>query len=152
MNCHDPFGENLRFASLKNSLLKPLLTPSLPPPVMPEITLQDLAEKLDAISIQVQQLGALHSTEPYQLIDKKTAVQRTGLSAATLKAYRSQLDSPLIEGVHYVRINSRTIHYRSPLIEHWANHRHDPDACLQKTKEYMEHQKSGTRRSRVTPA
>lgn len=69
-----------------------------------------------------------------QLIDKREAASRTELSESTLKRYR--LNGELIQGVHWERINSRSIRYRSPLIEHWAQNRHDPIAHLREIEVY----------------
>lgn len=72
--------------------------------------------------------------DKYTLITKEEAARRTQLSAATLKKYR--LSGDLIEGVHWVRINARSIRYRSPLVEQWAELRHDPEAHLGAIEEF----------------
>ncbi len=86
----------------------------------------------------------------YELIDKHEAASRTKLSDVTLKRYR--LNGELIQGVHWEQINSRSIRYRSPLIEHWAQHRHDPAAHLAAIEAYECQNKAGTSKSRLTPA
>lgn len=86
----------------------------------------------------------------YKLISKTEAASRTGLSNTTLKKYR--LSGDLIQGVHWEKINDRLILYRSPLIEHWSQHRHDPDAHLSAIEEFERQNKSGKDKSRETPA
>jgi hypothetical protein len=102
--------------------------------------LKQLITKVDLLAREVKKLSNPQTAEPYYLIDKYEAALRTGLSAATLKQYRLASDSPLIEDIHYVRENSRSTKYRSPLIEHWASHRHDPDAHLLEIEKYLEYQ------------
>jgi predicted component of viral defense system (DUF524 family) len=115
--------------------------------------LKQALQKIDALTIEVRQLsGSKQPSEQYYLIDKDEAAKRTGLSASTLKEYRLMQNSPLIEGIHYERINSRSLKYRSPLIEHWAASRNAPDSCLTEIEKFIEYQKSGTRRFRDTPA
>jgi hypothetical protein len=104
--------------------------------------LRQLITQVASLTREVKRLSSPQSAEPYSLIDKHEAAHRTGLSAATLKKYRLDANSPLIEGVHYVQENPRSVKYRSPLIEHWASHRHDPDAHLSEIEKYLEYQKS----------
>jgi CHAD domain-containing protein len=59
-------------------------------------------------------------------ISKQEASQRLQLSGTTLKRYR--LQGLLIEGIHWVRINSRCIRYNLELIQDWLHNRHDPIA------------------------
>lgn len=73
----------------------------------------------------------------YRLVNKHEAERLTGLDETTLKKYRLRPNSPLIEGVHYERINSRFIRYRSPLIEHWAEHRHKPRIHHREIERYL---------------
>lgn len=70
-------------------------------------------------------------------VDKHQASRITGLSPDTLKTYR--LSQKLLEGVHYVALNSRTIRYNAPLLESFIQHgglqspehQRDIDAYLQ---------------------
>ncbi len=57
---------------------------------------------------------------------KQEAAQYLKLSGTTLKRYR--LQGLLIEGIHWVRINSRCIRYNLDLIQDWLHNRHDPVA------------------------
>lgn len=86
----------------------------------------------------------------YALITKQEAAERTKLSDATLKKYR--LNGELVEGIHWERINARSIRDRSPLIEHWAEHRYDPDAHLAAIEAFERHNTKGSSKSRLTPA
>jgi hypothetical protein len=93
---------------------------------------------------------ATQTSKQYTLIKKDKAAIVSHLSEATLKAKRRQGD--LIEGVHWVRVNSRVVLYRKELLEIWAATRHDPDAHLQAIEEFKRHQKSGTAIDRLAPA
>jgi hypothetical protein len=104
--------------------------------------IKQLIVKVDMLNREVKKLSNPHISEQYYLIDKHEAALRTGLSAATLKQYRLDSKSPLIAGIHYVQENPRSVKYQSPLIEHWASHRHDPDAHLAEIEKYLEYQKS----------
>lgn len=61
-----------------------------------------------------------------QFISKREATQYLKLSDTTLKRYR--LRGVLIEGIHWVRINSRCIRYNLELMQDWLHNRHDPIA------------------------
>ena len=61
-----------------------------------------------------------------QFVSKQEALQYLNLSSTTLKKYR--LQGLLIEGIHWVRINSRCIRYNLELIQDWLHNRHDPAA------------------------
>jgi hypothetical protein len=56
-------------------------------------------------------------------VDKYQASEIVGLSPDTLK--RERLLGNLIEGIHYVKLNSRTIRYNSDLLKDWIQNRHD---------------------------
>ncbi len=59
-------------------------------------------------------------------VDKHTAAKITGLSSETLK--RERLAGSLKEGIHYVKLNSRTIRYNGDLLHDWMQNRHDERA------------------------
>ena len=59
-------------------------------------------------------------------VSKQEAIQYLKLSGTTLKRYR--LQGLLIEGIHWVRINSRCTRYNLELIQDWVHNRHDPAA------------------------
>ncbi|MBE9135623.1 hypothetical protein IQ254_00100 [Nodosilinea sp. LEGE 07088] len=61
-----------------------------------------------------------------QFVSKQEATQSPKLSGTTLRRYRVQ--GLLIEGVHWVRVNSRCIRYNLELIKDWLHNRHDPAA------------------------
>jgi len=61
-----------------------------------------------------------------QFVSKQEATQALKLSGTTLRRYRVQ--GLLIEGVHWVRVNSRCIRYNLELISDWLHNRHDPAA------------------------
>jgi hypothetical protein len=61
-----------------------------------------------------------------QFVSKQEATQSLKLSGTTLRRYRVQ--GLLIEGVHWVRVNSRCIRYNLELINDWLHNRHDPAA------------------------
>lgn len=80
---------------------------------------------------------------------KQEAAQYLQLSGTTLKRYR--LQGLLIEGIHWVRINSRCIRYNLDLIQDWLQNRHDPIAHQRAIEVYqanlLSNQKKTTRRS-----
>ncbi|MGK7892364.1 MAG: helix-turn-helix transcriptional regulator [Xenococcus sp. (in: cyanobacteria)] len=53
------------------------------------------------------------------LITKQEASEVTRLSEHTLKTYRR--DGKLVELVHYIKINSRTIRYKQEALLEWVN-------------------------------
>ncbi|MBW4528219.1 MAG: hypothetical protein KME18_24060 [Phormidium tanganyikae FI6-MK23] len=57
-------------------------------------------------------------------VNKRRIAQYLTLSGDTLKRYRKQGD--WLEGIHWVRINSRCIRYNLELIQDWLCNRHDP--------------------------
>jgi len=56
-------------------------------------------------------------------VDKHSAAKITGLSAETLK--RARLSGNLIEGIHFVKLNCRTVRYNDQLLQDWMQNRHD---------------------------
>jgi tRNA(His) 5'-end guanylyltransferase len=61
-----------------------------------------------------------------QFVDKYQATKTLSLSGETLKKYR--LQGEWIEGIHWVRLNSRCVRYNLELIQDWFHNRHDPVA------------------------
>lgn len=59
-------------------------------------------------------------------VNKQQVSQSLALSGETLKQYR--LDGDWIEGIHWVRINSRCVRYNLDLIQDWLHNRHNPMA------------------------
>jgi len=74
---------------------------------------------------------------PPNLITKHQAAEILAISPSTLKKYRLAADSSLIEGVHYVRWNSRTIRYNETLIRDWSINRTNPMAHQQAIEAYL---------------
>ena len=66
---------------------------------------------------------------------KQEASQYLNLSGTTLKRYR--LQGLLIEGIHWVRINSRCIRYNLDLIQDWLHNRQGPIAHQRAIENYQ---------------
>ena len=84
-----------------------------------------------------------------QFADKRLACARLKLSGTTLKRYRTE--GVWIEGVHWVRLNSRCIRYNLEMVQDWLQNRHDPVAH-QRTIEMYQAQllsNQGTRKYRA---
>jgi hypothetical protein len=64
------------------------------------------------------------STNQVRFADKQEMSRLTGLSADTLKRYR--LSGLLIENVHWIRLNSRTVRYCVPLVLDRIQNQHSP--------------------------
>ncbi|MGG6242003.1 helix-turn-helix transcriptional regulator [Nodosilinea sp. AN01ver1] len=67
-------------------------------------------------------------------VNKRQASECLSLSDSTLKKYR--LNGEWIEGVHWVRINSRCVRYNLDLIQDWLHNRGNPKAHQQAIKTY----------------
>ncbi len=57
-------------------------------------------------------------------VGKQQASKTLDLSGETLKRYR--LEGKWIEGIHWVRLNSRCVRYNLELIQDWFHNQHDP--------------------------
>lgn len=68
-------------------------------------------------------------------VNKRQASQQLNLSSETLKKYRLQGD--WIEGIHWVRLNSRCVRYNLALIQDWFHNRYDPIAHLRAIETYQ---------------
>ncbi|MGG6240950.1 hypothetical protein ACQ4N7_20195 [Nodosilinea sp. AN01ver1] len=79
-------------------------------------------------------------------VNKRTASERLDLSGSTLKKYRLQGD--WIEGIHWVRINSRCVRYNLELIQDWLHNRGNPTAHLQAIETYQKSLLSNQQKSR----
>jgi hypothetical protein len=79
-------------------------------------------------------------------VNKRTASERLNLSDSTLKKYRLQGD--WIEGIHWVRINSRCVRYNLKLIEDWLHNRGNPNAHQKAIKTYQQSLLSNQQRKR----
>jgi hypothetical protein len=61
-----------------------------------------------------------------QFVSKQELSQHLKLSDTTLKRYR--LSGIWIEGVHWIRVNSRCTRYNLDLIDDWMNNLNNPSA------------------------
>lgn len=68
-------------------------------------------------------------------VSKQHVSQSLALSGETLKKYRLQGD--WIEGIHWVRINSRCVRYNLDLIQDWLHNRHNPIAHQRAIEHYQ---------------
>lgn len=72
-------------------------------------------------------------TDNQELGDKHKVKAYLNCSSSTLRRYR---DKHWIEGVHWFKINSRTVRYNLYLIKDWLENRHDPTAHNQAITRY----------------
>jgi hypothetical protein len=70
----------------------------------------------------------------FRFVDKKHACLYLNLSSATLKKYRKQGD--WIEGIHWVRLNTRCIRYNLGLLQDWLHNRENPIAHVRAIENY----------------
>jgi hypothetical protein len=70
-----------------------------------------------------------------QFVGKREASQRLRLSNSTMKRYRT--DGRWIQGIHWVRLNSRCIRYNLELLQDWLHNRHDPRAHQRAIEAYQ---------------
>ncbi|NJN04188.1 MAG: hypothetical protein HC816_17900 [Leptolyngbyaceae cyanobacterium RM1_1_2] len=68
--------------------------------------------------------------------NKHRASEQLNLSCSTLKKYR--LAGDWIEGIHWVRINSRCVRYNLELIQDWLHNRDNPKAHMRAIQLYQE--------------
>ena len=69
-------------------------------------------------------------------VNKRKASECLNLSGSTLKKYRLQGD--WIEGIHWVRINSRCVRYNLELIQDWLHNRDNPKAHMRAIETYRQ--------------
>ena len=69
-------------------------------------------------------------------VSKRQASECLNLSSSTLKKYR--LNGEWIEGLHWVRINSRCVRYNLELIQDWLHNRNDPAAHIRAIEVYQQ--------------
>ncbi|MBE9140374.1 hypothetical protein IQ254_24770 [Nodosilinea sp. LEGE 07088] len=79
-------------------------------------------------------------------VNKRQASECLSLSGSTLKKYR--LNGEWIEGVHWVRINSRCVRYNLDLLKDWVQNRGNPNAHLKAIQTYQQGLLSNQRRKR----
>ena len=68
-------------------------------------------------------------------VSKRQASECLNLSSSTLKKYR--LNGEWIEGLHWVKLNSRCVRYNLELIQDWLHNRNDPSAHLRAIETYQ---------------
>ena len=75
-------------------------------------------------------------------VNKIQAELITGLGSESLKRYR--LKGDLIEGIHWVYLNSRTVRYNSDLLADWVANRGDAQAHQIAIEQFRKSLASGT--------
>lgn len=76
---------------------------------------------------EISRLLGMFTQNEVRLGDKHQAAAILGVSPETLKKYRLQENSTLIENLHYYRWNSRTVRYNLFLLWHWGINRKTPE-------------------------
>ncbi|MHC5826996.1 MAG: hypothetical protein ACYT04_66790 [Nostoc sp.] len=71
----------------------------------------------------------------FTFCNKYFLAQHIGYSSHTLKAIRQR--GEWIEGIHYVRENSRTIRYNLEICLNWLANKHNPDAHKETIARYL---------------
>lgn len=71
----------------------------------------------------------------FSFCNKHFLAQKIGYSSHTLKSIRQR--GEWIEGIHYVRENSRTIRYNLELCLNWLANKHNPDAHQKEIVRYL---------------
>jgi CHAD domain-containing protein len=69
-------------------------------------------------------------------VNKRQASECLSLSSSTLKKYR--LNGEWIEGIHWVRINSRGVRYNLELLKDWVRNRGNPNAHMKAIEIYQQ--------------
>lgn len=72
-----------------------------------------------------------------RLINKHEASNILGISPETLKKYRLQKNSTLIEGIHYHIWNTRVVKYNAVLITDWGLNRNSPETHQRTIEAYL---------------
>lgn len=71
----------------------------------------------------------------FSFCNKRVLAQNLGCSHHTVKSLRQRGD--LIEEIHYIRENSRTIRYNLELCLNWLANRHNPGAHQKAIDQYL---------------
>jgi hypothetical protein len=70
-----------------------------------------------------------------QFVGKKQAAESLQMGSTTLKKYR--LTGCWIEGIHWVKLNSRCVRYNLDLIQDWLQNQSDPAAHQKAIERYQ---------------
>jgi hypothetical protein len=70
-------------------------------------------------------------------VNKHEASAVLGISPETLKKYRLQANSTLLEGIHYHVWNKRVIRYNPDLLADWGVNRNNPQAHQKAIEAYL---------------
>lgn len=81
-------------------------------------------------------MGPTNFSDPTRFGTKHAAAKLLGLSSETLKKYRLR-DKILVEGIHWIKLNSRTIRYNLSLLADWLQNRHNPAAHQRAIEQYL---------------
>ena len=79
-------------------------------------------------------------------VSKRQATECLNLSGSTLKKYR--LNGDWIEGIHWVRLNSRCVRYNLELIQDWLHNRENPTAHMRAISAYQQQLLSNQKRTK----
>ena len=79
-------------------------------------------------------------------VNKRQASECLSLSGSTLKKYR--LSGEWVEGIHWVRINSRCVRYNLELLKDWLHNRGNPKAHMRAIETYQQGLLSSKKRVR----
>ncbi|XGV98785.1 MAG: hypothetical protein ACAF41_07565 [Leptolyngbya sp. BL-A-14] len=102
-----------------------------PPNPFAQCTGRQFSEKSDTSSTR-------YSVGEYsRLVNKHEASAVLGISPETLKKYRLQANSTLIEGIHYHVWNARVVKYNAALIADWGLNRNNPEAHKRAIEAYL---------------
>ena len=80
-------------------------------------------------------------------VSKRQASECLSLSGSTLKKYR--LSGEWVEGIHWVRLNSRCVRYNLELIKDWLQNQGNPKAHMRAIETYQRGLLSTQKRRRV---
>lgn len=100
---------------------------------------EDINQCVSSRSRATSNTPCSQSTQHQQwgLVNKHEAARILGVSPETLKKYRLQPDSSLIEGIHYHVWNPRTIRYNPNLIADWGLNRAHPEQHQKTIEAYI---------------
>ncbi len=96
-------------------------------------TNQQLCDRVEYLSQQVESLEQKISLDLYPHVDKYTVAQILNISANTVRTKHRQW----IEGVHYITVSPRVVRYNLKLIEDWIKNRGDATAHRRAIEKYQ---------------